>query len=161
MSINIQEILENCKEDPSLLSTLNIDEILDVIEKDKHEYLDNKTLETISQEIFEVINNLGITKQNVKNMCEKLLEYRFVDELFELHRGKYIRWIRKAKPEILTNGGIVVDVKFLDNGTYVVVKNPSIPRFIQYKFDDCISFHKLSQEEQLILMAYEIINKEE
>ena len=160
MNINVQEILENCKSDPSLLSTLNIDEILEAVEKDKHEYLDNKTLDTISQEIFESINNLGITKEKQTDFCKKLLEYRYVDELFELHRGKFVRWIRKTNPEILTNGGIVVDVKFLDNGINILVKNSSIPRFIQYKFDDCLSFQKLSQEEQLILMAYEIINKE-
>ena len=160
MNINVQEILENCKGDPSLLSTLNIDEILEAVEKDKHEYLDNKTLDTISQEIFESINNLGITKKKQTEICEKLLEYRYVDELFELHRGKFVRWIRKTNPEILTNGGIVVDVKFLDNGINILVKISSIPRFIQYRFDDCLSFQKLSQEEQLILMAYEIINKE-
>ena len=117
-------------------------------------------MDTISQEIFESINNLGITKEKQTEICEKLLEYRYVDELFELHRGKYVRWIRKTNPEILTNGGIVVDVKFLDNGINILVKNSSISRFIQYKFDDCLSFQKLSQEEQLILMAYEIINKE-
>ena len=160
MNINVQEIMENCKGDPSLLSTLNIDEILEAVEKDKHEYLDNKTLDTISQEIFESINSLGITKEKQKEICEKLLEYRYVDELFELHRGKFVRWIRKTNPEILTNGGIVVDVKFLDNGINILVKISSIPRFIQYRFDDCLSFQKLSQEEQLILMAYEIINKE-
>jgi hypothetical protein len=32
-------------------------------------------------------------------------------------------------------------------------------RFIQYKFDDCLTFQKLSSEEQLILMAYEHLEK--
>ena len=70
MNINVQEIMENCKGDPSLLSTLNIDEILEAVEKDKHEYLDNKTLDTISQEIFESINNLGITKKNKRKFVK-------------------------------------------------------------------------------------------
>jgi hypothetical protein len=33
-------------------------------------------------------------------------------------------------------------------------------RFIQYKFDDCITFQKLSTEEQLIMMAYEHTNSD-
>ena len=31
-------------------------------------------------------------------------------------------------------------------------------RFIQYKFDDCITFQKLTEIEQLIIMAYESTN---
>jgi hypothetical protein len=67
-----------------------------------------------------------------------------------------VRWIRRSNPEKLVNGGIVVDVKFLGNGTHIVVKN-NMHQFIQYKFDECITFQKLSSDELMILMAYENI----
>jgi hypothetical protein len=51
-------------------------------------------------------------------------------------------------------GGIVVDIKFLDNGVHVLCLNNQ-RRLIQYKFDGSITFQKLSVDEQLILMAYE------
>ena len=54
----------------------------------------------------------------------------------------------------LTNGGIVVDINFTKEHTLIVCRNYR-NYFIKYKFDDCITFQKLSTEEQLILMAYD------
>ena len=91
--------------------------------------------------------------QSLKERDIQLRSNRYVDEINELHKGKHIRWIRTGTTS-LTNGGIVVDIKFKDNGTHIMCKN-GMNRFIQYKFDDCITFQKLSTEEQLIMMAYE------
>jgi hypothetical protein len=52
----------------------------------------------------------------------------------------------------------VVDIKFLDNGTQILTMN-SLRRFIQFKFDECLTFQKLTVEEQLILMAYEHLER--
>jgi hypothetical protein len=86
-------------------------------------------------------------------LMKKLHEYRFVDEIYELHRGKHVRWIRKSDiSHGLKLGGIVVDIKFLDNGTQILVRNRySGNKMIQYKFDDVLTFQKLSYDEQLIL----------
>ena len=67
-----------------------------------------------------------------------------------------VRWLNLDKKN-LTNGGIVVDIKFLKDGTQILCMNTQ-KRFIQYKFDNCYTFQKMTPEEQLILMAYENIN---
>jgi len=151
--MNVKEIFDSALKDPSLLSTLDIDNLLKSLDNEKSDYLEKKTITGIDKEIFNTLqeNILGVEPQKVA--CNKLIGYRLVDELHELHKGKHIRWIRKGTYN-LTNGGIVVDVKFLDTGTHILCKN-SMNRFIQYKFDDCITFQKLSEIEQLILMAYE------
>ena len=149
----INEVYENAINDPSLLSSLNIEELLDSLENDKNDYLEEKTLDSISSDIFNIINNEHIPTDEKQKICFKLINYRHVDELHELHKGKHVRWIRRDTNK-LTNGGIVVDIKFLDTGTQVLCKN-SMNRFIQYKYDECITFQKLSHTEQLILMAYE------
>jgi hypothetical protein len=79
----------------------------------------------------------------------KLTEYRYVDKICDLIRGKYVRWIRLSGLT-LTKGGIVADIKFLENGIYILIKNAR-NQFIQYKFDDCITFQKLSPEELLYI----------
>jgi hypothetical protein len=155
----IQEIFENAMKDPELFSTLDIEQLLESIENEKNDYLEGKTLKDINKEIYEKINCLFTPIEQKQDLCNKLVGYRIVDELHELHKGKHVRWIRSTIGEPkLTNGGIVIDIKFLDNGTHVLCKN-NLNRFIQYKFDDCITFQKLSSEEQLILMAYEHIEK--
>ena len=212
--MNVQEIFNNARNDPDLLSTIDIEELLNAVENDKNKHLDNKTLDDIAQEKYEQLkelakpnkisesfpgskstafelrrplerpvaegagrNTIGVqpallgergnsgdvsrrsSKETIKTIFSKLSEYRYVDEIFQLHRGKHIRWIRRDKPDTLTNGGIVMDVKFLDTGTHILTKN-GMNRFIQYNFDDCITFQKMSSEEQMILMAYSKIQAE-
>ena len=154
---NVNEIFEQALKDPSLFSTLDIDSLLDSIENDKNDYLENKTMTTVANEIYEKMNELSNTPEQKLDFCQKLIGYRYVDEINELHKGKHVRWIRtnsQTPLTKLTNGGIITDIKFLDNGTHVLCMN-SGRRFIQYKFDDCLTFQKLSVEEQLILMAYD------
>lgn len=155
--INLNEIFENAQKDPTLFSTLDITTLLSVIENDKNDYLENKTMKNITEEIYNKISKICLPDDR-EPMCNKLIGYRYVDEIHELHKGKHVRWIRMTNhdnmPARLTNGGIVVDIKFLDNGTHILCKN-SRHQFIQYKFDDCYTFQKLSVEEQLILMAYD------
>jgi hypothetical protein len=152
-SLNINQIFEDALTDPSLLSTLDIDNLLESIENTKNDYLDNKTTSDITSEIQDKLNEIGLSDDENEIIIVKLKEYRFVDEIHELHKGKMVRWIRNGTNR-LTNGGIVTDIKFLDNGVHVLCMN-SQRRFIQYKYDDCYTFQKMNVEEQLILMAYE------
>jgi len=150
---DINQVYQDALRDPTLLSSINVDELLDSLETRKNDYLENKTLKTITDEIYNSICEVCTVQEEQEQMCLKLVGYRVVDELHELHKGKHVRWIRRHSPK-LTNGGIVVDVKFLDNGTHVLCLN-SAKRFIQYKYDDCITFQKLSPTESLIIMIYE------
>lgn len=112
-------------------------------------YLENKNLEIIQQEIKNICFRENISSQ----FEDKLKDYRYVDKICDLLRGKFVRWIRissSSSSEKLTKGGIVADIKFLENGTHVLVKN-ALNRFIQYKYDECITFQKLSVDELLYL----------
>lgn len=150
---NINQIFEDALNNPSLLSTLDIDNLLESIETTKNDYLDNKTMRIIEDEIQEKLDEIGLSENDKESISVKLKGYRFVDEIHELHKGKMARWIRNGTTK-LTNGGIITDIKFLDNGVHILCMN-SQRRFIQYKYDDCYTFQKMSIEEQLILMAYE------
>lgn len=152
-SIDVNEIFENARKDPTLFSTMDIQNILDSIENEKNDYLENKTLSTVQDDILGSLEELELSEDDTKILCGKLLEYRYVEEINELHTGKHIRWIRKTNKK-LTNGGIIMDIKFLDTGTQVLCRN-ACNKFIQIKFDDCMIYQKLSVEEQLILLAYE------
>jgi hypothetical protein len=156
---NINEIFESVLRDPTLLSTIDIENLLQTIESDKNDYLENMTISKINEIIYNKCIECKLPEQTTQEFCHKLIGYRYVDEIHELHKGKHIRWFRNnSNMARLTNGGIVVDIKFLDNGTHILCMNGR-RQFIQYKFDDCISFQKMTVEEQLILMAYEHVNK--
>lgn len=157
MITNVAEIFEAAKNDPELFSTLDIENILDSVENEKNDYLENKTTEDITRDVLENIRDAGIEKDKIKAFCDKLIGYRCVEEIHELFKGRNVRWIRRGT-QILTTGGIVVDIKFLKDGIQILTKN-NMNRFVQYRFDDCITFQKLSVDEQLLLMAYEELQK--
>lgn len=139
-------LFEEAKNDSELQSTINIEELLEHAENVDNDYIGDHSLKTISEEIVQVLKSENISIENLYKYCNSLLHYRFIDEVYHIHKGKHIRWIRNKK---LTNGGIVVDVKFTDLGTQILCKTKN--RFIQYKFDECITFQKLSDDELLIL----------
>ena len=149
----INHIYNDALLDPSLLSSLDVDKLLDTLETNSNDYLENKTLNGITDEVYNCVRDICNDPIVQQQTCMKLVGYRVVEELHELHKGKHVRWIRRTSSK-LTNGGIVMDIKFLDNGTHILCMN-SMKRFIQYKFDDCITFQKLSPTESLILMIYE------
>lgn len=139
-------LFEEAKNDSELQSTINIEELLEHAENVDNDYIGDHSLKTISEEIVQVLKSENISIENLYKYCNSLLHYRFIDEVYHIHKGKHIRWMRNKK---LTNGGIVVDVKFTDLGTQILCKTKN--RFIQYKFDECITFQKLSDDELLIL----------
>ena len=154
--IDVQNIFENAMKDPDLFSKIDIEKLLDDIDDEKTAYLENKTHKSVLNEIFLLINRLRISTEQKEDFCKKLAGYIHIDTISELHKGRHIRWIRQDTPTKLTNGAIIVNIKFLDNGTHIVCKN-SQNRFIQIKLNDCLIFQKMTMEEQIILMAYEHI----
>jgi hypothetical protein len=157
--MNIQDIFEEARNDPTLYSTIDIASLLNSVDSEKHTYSDNQTTKTILNDVFESLNTLSCSASEKENLYSKLTEYRYIDELTDIQMGKFIRWIRRDKiPHRITNGGLVVNIKFSDSGVIIVCKCTG-NRFIQFKMDECLCYQKLSTEELLLLMAYENIQK--
>ena len=163
-SIDVSKIYENALKDPDLFSTMDIDKMLESIENEKNAFLENKTIDDISNEVYsslEIHFSSNLSNPEIILLCNKLAGYRYVDEIYQLERGRYIRWIRKPRSESdtikVTNGAILMDIKFLDNGVHILCKTNQ-QRFIQVKFDECLFFQKLSMDEELILLAYQHLN---
>jgi NDP-sugar pyrophosphorylase family protein len=155
--MDIDAVFEKVRQDTSLLANIDIEELLKNVSNEKHDYLDNKTLGDVLDENISAVKTLGLTKEKMKDVCNRLAGYRYVENLYELHKGKHIRWIRNDN-KTLTNGAIVMDVKFLDNGSHILCRNAQ-HRLFQVKFNECLIFQKLSTGEQLILMAYEHVRE--
>lgn len=156
--MNIQEIYNQAQSDPDLFSSMNIDELLENIETETTEYLEGKTLELISNEIREVLSSCSDIR-DIHPIFNKLMGYRYVSFVRDIRQGVYIRWICPGRTK-LENGGTVISVKICEEGVQVICKT-AIGRHISFRFDECVVFQKLTTEEQLILMAYEYIQKDE
>ena len=217
MISKLRNLIISEKQNPDLQSTIDIPMLLLAAENVDMDDLGNRTLSDISREIVQALQNINLPAEKISEICGKLAEYRLTDQVYQIQKGKHVRWIRAGgcrppatpcsttsldlvggrrgatapcsttsldlvggrrgavapcsttsldlvggrrgatAPCSLTNGGIVVDVKFLDNGTHILCKNGL--RFIQYKFDDCLTFQKLSADEQMVLSCYDFLRK--
>ena len=174
-SVNeIENEFKDARSNPDLKSQIDIEELLSAIEDQRHDHLSDKSLKSIAKETLDELTNIFVLKPNlvsnkqdiqtrkrfIKELYNKLKEYRLINEIFEIHTGKHVRWIRtptiNGLPPFLTIGGIVMDIKFSDTGTHILVKTPG-SRFVQFKYDDCVIFQRLAAEEQLILAAHSIL----
>ena len=145
--MDIEEIYKEAVLDPTLLSTIDIDSLLKKIEE--NHCLEEKSLKQISEEMYESLSFLEEDKK--KDYCMRLIGYHIVDRICDLRNGRLIRWIKKENG-LLTNGGLLMNVKIENKGVILLCKNNS-NRFFNVYFDDCLVFQKLSMEEQIVLMA--------
>ena len=140
-------------------SNLNIQELLSALDNEDHSNLLNTSYEKIAKDKNDILQQLQFKNDKLKLYHAKLKNYRYVDELNDLKYGQYIRWINIKDPDNLklTNGGIFLEVKLLDTGTHMMVKN-NMNRIFQIKMDECICFQKLSDQEKIILLALKYLN---
>ena len=136
-----------------ILSELDVEELLRAVESENTQYLEGKTIATIQKEIYDSLIQ-HVPEDQVDALFHKLAGYRLVDELYQVHRGKYVRWIPLANGR-LAKGGIVLNTRFTDAGTLVLCRNGQW--FTQYRFDECLTFQKLSDDELIVLAAYNAI----
>ena len=148
--MDIAKLIKEAREDPNLLSHINVEELLKSVDSIKNDFLENQTVETISANVFDSLVRLPIDRSTIETHLAKLVGYRFVDELHLLHKGKYVRWIRHDEPDKLMKGAVVVDVQFGDFGANVLCRLMT-GAFLRYRFDKCNTYQKLTDEEQLIL----------
>jgi hypothetical protein len=107
-----------------------------------------------------MLQQLRLPKEELKELHKKLKMYRYVDELPDLQYGSYIRWIPLKNPAIikLTNGGFICDIQIKDDGMHIVCKN-GMNRLFKLKHAENMIFQKLTQQEQVILSAMNYLNK--
>ena len=113
----------------------------------------------IKERKFEIINELDTTKKYKSELIKKLNNYRYVDEIPELHIGTHIRWIKLNEDNdyYLTNGAILVDILFEDE-TILLLKN-NFNRFFKIYLSHNLIFQKLTNQEIIILYALDNIDK--
>ena len=75
--------------------------------------------------------------------------------------GKNIRrWINLNKPDQikLTNGGLICDIKYLDDGCHLMCKN-NFNQIMQISMETNLIFQKLNNQEKVILSVIDYLNK--
>lgn len=120
--------------------------------------LTSSKIKTIKNNILQQLN---LDREILKEYHKKLKDYRYVDEIPDLQYGNYIRWIPLKDPENikLTHGGYLVNIDIID-GVGIYIKCKTIKnRFFHFHLDTAMVFQKLNCEEKIILKALDYISE--
>ena len=143
------------------MSEINVNKVLDALENETNASIIELTTQKIKQQKNDMLQQLQLSREKLKTFHKKLQNYRYCSDLKDLQYGYYLRWIRLTNPDkiTLTNGGILCEVKFVnDNAIHLLCKNTRNMIF-QFKFDECLVFQKLTQQENVILSVLDYLDK--
>lgn len=126
------------------------------------------SVDEIHQEILHVLSSHPIPVDSIQDISRRLVQYKCVSTLDQIQLGAYSRFLDIRNPTQTRNldvGGVVVEVKFLDSGTYVLVCKMGSPRgrrrVYQYRWDDYLWFQKMSPQELLYATCQTILDNED
>ena len=124
---------------------------------EKNENIMELTFTEVERKKRTILEELKLSRMELKTLLKKLEDYRYIDELPELQQGRYLRWINLTNPDRLklTNGGILCDVKIEDN-VVLVLKN-NMNSIFHINMDKCLIFQKFSDQERVILYAVDFL----
>jgi len=139
---------------------MDINKLMTALDNEENSKLINLTTQKINQMKHDILKELEFSTQEIKDLQKKLKEYIYVDEMNELRYGSFIRWIPIKDPDnlYLTQGAILCDIKVVDSGVQLCLKNYAHKHF-QLKMEENIIFQKLSGQEQIILSALDHLEK--
>ena len=140
---------------------MDIQYLLSALDNETNESIMDLTTSKLKTIKNNILQKLQLNREELKMLHTKLKYYRYVDELHDIQYGAYIRWIPLKNPEkiYLTNGGLICEIKILDEGVHIICKN-NMNRFFQIKLDENLIFQKLTDQERTILSVLDHLEKQ-
>ena len=137
-----------------------INKLLKTLDNDKYEDILELTHSKIKSIKNDILQQLQITRQELKIFHSKLKNYRYIDEVDEIKLGNYIRTIDLKKKDniYLTSGGIIVDIEAINESIIIKCKNFRNNIF-NLKFEEHLIFQKINNQEEILLNVLTYINK--
>lgn len=120
----------------------------------------NTNIQEISKNKNEILQQLCLKKDDLKQFNSKLKDYRYVDDIKDLVYGSNIRWINLKKIDDIkiTNGCSLCDIKILDKGVALCLKTFTNNHLTIYLSENLV-FQRISTQERVILKAINYLNK--
>lgn len=130
------------------------------LDNEKNESILNIDSNKLISSKNKILEQLNLKKNEVKIIQKKLKSYRLIDSIKELNFGSYIRWfsLKNLDNIYLTNGGIVCDMKSLNDDIIITCKN-NMNKLFQLKMSESIIFQKLSDQEKLLISVIDYLHQ--
>ena len=116
-------------------------------------------IQEIKNEKNNILQQIGLDKNNLKLFQKKLKNCRYIDNIQDLKFGSLIRWINLKKIDNIkiTNGANLCDIKINDQGIALILSGFNKQYFTIYMGENII-FQKISLQEEILLKAIKYIS---
>jgi len=155
------------------IDNINVDELLKSIESDKLLSVSKLSYDKINTIKYNVLTRIGLEDDELESMLLKLSDYRYVEELQDIHHGAFVRYIpltnksnkgngngnqNKNNEILLKPGGFICDIKILGTGVQLLCRS-HFRKMFQLRLDEVLFFQKLTKQEEVILSVFDYLNK--
>ena len=139
---------------------MNIELLQQALQNDNNLSIINTNIQEIKTQKNDILQQLGLKKNDLKEFHSKLKDYRYIDDIKDLNYGNNIRWIslKNIDNVKITNGAVLCDIKILDKGLSLCLKTFNNRYFTIYLNENLI-FQKISDQEKILLKAIDYLNK--
>ena len=139
---------------------MNIELLQQALENDNNLNIINTTIQEIKQKKNEILQDLGLNRDDLKSFHTKLNGYMYIDNIKDLKYGRNIRWINLNKIDSIkiTNGALLCDIKIHDKGIALVLRGFT-KSYITLYLNENIIFQKINDEEKILLQAVNYLHK--
>lgn len=129
------------------------------LENDDNIGLINTSIQEIKSKKNDILQQLGLKRDELKSFNSSLKGYRYIEELNDLKIGSNIRYIKLTNIENIKLSGVnnLCEIKVLNKGIGLILKNFQ-NRFFTIYFNDNLIFQKINSEEEIILKAIKHLN---
>ena len=151
------------------IDNINVDELLKSIESDKLLSISKLSYDKINTIKYNVLTRIGLEDDELESILLKLSDYRYVEELQDIHCGAFVRYIpltnnnsnkdksrNKDNEIILKPGGFICDIKILGTGVQLLCRKK---KMFQLRVDEVLLFQKLTKQEEVILSVFDYLHK--
>lgn len=136
------------------------DKLADAISRVKDETIIDTNLSEIATVKNNVLQQLQLSSDGLRDINTRLKRYRYIDEITELNSGDYVRWIdlEKSTDIKLAMGAFVCDVEINTDGMHIKLRSVT-GRYIQLRMDEIMLFRKMTDDELVVLSAMKYLDK--
>ncbi len=142
------------------MSRLNIDKLLLALENEKNESIMETTKSNIKTIKNNVLQELNLPREILKDWHQKLDNYRYISDISELQSGCFLRWINLKNYDNLqlSRGAFLCDIDIVNDGINIIFKN-LFGKHCTLKMNELLLFQKITDDEQVILSALKYLQK--
>ena len=139
---------------------MDIELLSKAIENHNNANIINKSTNILKSDINNILQNLKLEKQYLKDYNKKLKNYMYIDSVNDIKIGHSIRFIKIDNPNQinLSLNFIICNIDSNNDGILIRLKSFNNIYFTIY-FHNHLIFKKISKEEKIILDAFNLLKK--